>query len=196
MIELLTDPRRKYGPSEHLHRVVPNFTRADLAKDFARRGFTTGVEVGVADGRYSLTLCQSIPNLKLFCVDPWAPYQGNPRGGPASQHERNYALAKQRLEPFGATLIRKHSVEAVLEFAPESLDFCFLDGNHGLPWVVSDLVQWGMRVKHGGIVAGHDFYHFKGAGVVEAVVAYTETHGIKDWHLCDEREPSFWWVKQ
>lgn len=196
--ELLADPRRKYGPPGYLHRVMRGFTRADLARRFAELGFTRGAEIGVADGRYSEELLRTIPGLQLRCVDPWEPYKGNTRGGPKEQHDGNYQKAVQRFMPYvrSVTMVKAFSMDAVRDVPPASLDFCFIDGNHAFDWVMQDLIEWSRRVRQGGIVAGHDFYHFKGAGVVEAVVAYTNAHGIDDWQICDEREPSFWWVQR
>jgi predicted O-methyltransferase YrrM len=186
---------RKRGPIEHAHRVRQGFTRRHLAELFRDKGYTTGAEIGVADGRYSLTLCETIPNLRLFCVDPWEPYAGNRRGGPIEQHERNYQLAQTRMAPFDATLLRMKSARAAREVADGSLDFVYIDGNHAQEYVWLDLNAWEPKVRSGGIVAGHDFYEFNGAGVIEAVVDFTKTNGISEWHLCDEREPSFYWVK-
>jgi hypothetical protein len=76
-----------------------------------------------------------------------------------------------------------------------SLDFAFIDGHHSYDFVFADLDEWSQRVRPGGHVSGHDFYEFKWAGVVEAVVDYTKIHGIREWAICDEREPSFFWVK-
>ena len=46
----------------------------------------------------------------------------------------------------------------------------------------------------GGIVAGHDFYTFYQAGVVQAVMAYTAAHRIFAWYVTWDREPSYFWV--
>lgn len=185
----------KHAPPEFAHRVVPGMTRQKLAVEFAARGLTIGAEIGVADGRNSLTLCQNIPGLHLLCVDPWLKYVDNPRGGPQTQHDGNYELAGERLAHYDATRLRGFSMDIVREIAPASLDFVFIDGHHGFDFVMQDLIEWSKRVRKGGIVAGHDFYHFRWAGVCEAVDAYTKAHEITDWFLCDEREPSFWWVK-
>jgi hypothetical protein len=193
MITAISKP--KHAPEEYLHRVVPGFTRRDLAKLFAEKGYAKGAEIGVADGRYSLTLCQEIPGLQLLCVDPWAKYPGNPRGGPQTQHDANYALAQQRLHGFDVEFIRNYSHEAVKALPEGALDFVYIDGNHQENHVSLDLSAWSRRVRSGGIVSGHDFYHFGTAGVVQAVTEYVTGHDITDWHLCDEREPSFWWVK-
>lgn len=187
---------RKRGPLQHVDRVVRGFTRADLARLFAEQGYTKGAEIGVADGRNSLTLCQANPRLHLLCVDPWRPYTGNRRGGPTDQHERNLALARERLAPYTVTLMRGMSTDIVDDVGIGSLDFCYVDGNHAFEFVLADLDAWHARVRSGGVVAGHDFYAFNGAGVVEAVEQFTAAHGITDWHLTDEREPSFWWVKR
>jgi hypothetical protein len=187
--------RDKSAPPEFRHRVVPGMTRRMLAELFYARGFRKGAEIGVADGRYSLALCQENPNLELLCVDPWLKYKGNPRGGPQEQHDGNYLLAQQRLSPYKTTLVRKKSMDAVIDVPMESLDFVFIDGHHGYQYVLDDLTEWSKRVRSGGVVAGHDFYHFRHAGVVEAVVEYTQAHGIEEWFLCDEQECSFWWLK-
>lgn len=187
----------KRAPAEYASLVLQGFTRQHLAELFAASGYCTGAEIGVADGRYSLVLCQAIPGLSLLCVDPWAKYPGNPRGGPQEQHDQNFALAQTRLTPYDVTFARALSVTAARNISDGSLDFVYIDGNHERAYVAADLEAWSPKVRTGGIVAGHDFYHFvkRPAGVVEAVADFTERHGITDWHLCDEREPSFWWVK-
>src|SRR5690606_30399921 len=75
---VLADPRRKYGPPEHLHRVVPGMTRERLYREvfggLAQNGIVKAAEIGVADGRNSLSMLLSIPGLQLLCVDPWQKY--------------------------------------------------------------------------------------------------------------------------
>ena len=48
---------------------IKGFTRQKLAALFGELGFKFGVEIGVAEGIYSLVLCQNVPGLKLYCVD-------------------------------------------------------------------------------------------------------------------------------
>lgn len=198
MSSAVTPRLDKHAPDEYADRVVQDFRRADLAKLFATNGYRYGAEIGVADGRFSLVLCKAIPHLKLLCVDPWRAYDGNPRGGPNAQHEANYRLAQDRLASYDATLLRLMSVEASRAIPDGSLDFVYIDANHEYAYVRDDLAAWVPKVRSGGIVSGHDFYFFpqRPAGVVQAVSDYVTQCGITDWHLCDEREPSFWWVKQ
>ena len=175
--------------------------RVALAKYFNELGFKRGAEVGVADGRYSEILCQSIPGLVLFCVDPWNTYKDNRRGGGKDQQFGNYETAKKRLEKFDATLIRSFSVPAAQKFPDECLDFVFIDANHDFDYVMEDIITWSRKVRKGGIISGHDYYQFHNSGIIEAVNSYVNYHHL-DLNLTlrndgykDDRCPCFWWVK-
>lgn len=168
-------------------------TREDLARLFAARGYLRGCEVGVADARYSALLCATIPGVELLCVDPWEPYGLNGRGGGKQQQHGNYDVARERLAPYAATLDRRLSADAAPDVPPETLDFVYIDGNHDFDFVMLDLLLWVPKVRAGGIVAGHDYYHFRNSGVIEAVDAYAAVHGIRFHVTGERREPSWWW---
>ena len=140
--------------------------RTELAEHFASLGFTRGAEIGVADGRYSEILCEKIPDLELIAVDPF--YR---RG--------HYEKAKERLQKYNVRIVRKVSMEAVLEVDNDFLDFVFIDGDHKFDFVMEDLIGWARKVRSGGIVAGHDYYHFHKSGVIQAVNTYTEIHRVQ-----------------
>lgn len=154
-------------------------TKEELVKVIKESGVKRGAEVGVAAGAFSLMLCEAIPDLKLFCIDPWIGYDGNRRGGSDKRHSRNYQTTRERLSSYDATLMRMKSMQAVSVFADEALDFVFIDGNHDYAFVKEDIEEWSKKVKSGGIVACHDYYHFKNSGVVEAVDEYTNYHRIQ-----------------
>lgn len=176
--------------------------RIDLARHFNNLGFNVGAEIGVADGRFSEALCKSIPGLKLYCVDPWTTYKGNRRGGGKQQHDANFASAQARLLPYDAHLLRGLSSSMAPTILDGSLDFVFIDGNHDYEYVLEDLFIWSKKVRKGGIVSGHDYYHFNNSGVIEAVDAYVYEHDIDlqiigevRKHARDDDQPCFWWVK-
>jgi hypothetical protein len=175
--------------------ILGNFGRKNLAKLLNKAALLKGVEVGVADGRHAELLCHSIASLELMCVDPWQRYRGNPRGGPQEQHDGNYEKAKDKLLKFGCRLIRKPSMEAVVDVPLGSLDFAYIDGNHSFDYVMPDIIEWGKRVRVDGVIAGHDYYPFKWAGVIEAVNAYVTAHYIDEWFVTEEREPTWFFVK-
>lgn len=152
--------------------------RVDLAKYFGEQGFKIGAEVGVAGGHFSRVLCENIPGLRLYCIDPWDTYEDNRRGGGKDQQYSNYDLAIQMLAPFNTTLIRQFSMDAVKDFEDDALDFVFIDANHDFDFVMEDIIHWTRKVRSGGIVSGHDFYQFNNSGVIEAVYAYTWYHKL------------------
>jgi hypothetical protein len=39
------------------------------------------------------------------------------------------------------------------------LDFCFIDENHSYKSVREDVLMWLPKIKKGGILAGHDYFH-------------------------------------
>jgi predicted O-methyltransferase YrrM len=175
---------------------IKGFTRASLAGLFGELGFKVGAEIGVAEGIYSKVLCEQVLGLKLYCVDLWDTYyRDTTKLKDRLMQEEALRRAHEKLDIYGATFIRKPSMEAVNEFRDGSLDFVYIDGDHSFDFVMMDLILWSRKVRPGGIVAGHDAYRFRGAGVVDAVSVYTHCHQINEWFVCDEREVSFFWEK-
>lgn len=175
--------------------------RIDLAKYFAEKKFLYGAEVGVADGRYSEILCKTIPDLHLYSIDPYIPYDGNWRS--AEYQQKAHEQAEERLSTYNARILATTSLEASLGIMDESLDFVFIDGAHDFDNVMLDIILWSKKVRPGGIVALHDYYMFKSGGVISAVNAYVEQHNI-DLNLTlrgvaehkDDKCPCAWWVKK
>ena len=185
------NPRSDQIPPVRLKR----FKRQNLAKLFGELGFRRGAEVGVAEGKFSVVLCESIPDLHLSAVDLWKPYKRDDHYlKNQSMQDEALALAHEKLDKHNVTFICEPSTEAVKQFEPGSLDFVYIDADHAFDFVMQDLIVWSKIVKSGGIVSGHDYYRFRGAGVVDAVNAYTHAHQINEWFVCDERETSFFWA--
>ena len=137
-------------------------------------------------------LCKGIPDLELRCVDLWGAYYHFS----ATSGARHYELAQERLAPYDATLIKATRMDAARDVPDGSLDFVYIDADHRFDYVMEDLIGWARKVRPGGIVSGHDYYRFRNAGVVPAVDVYTHVHGIQEWFITDEKEASFFWVKQ
>jgi hypothetical protein len=201
----------------HFPIEIPHMKRNDLAVLFNELEFKTGVEIGVEQGLYSETLCKAISNLALYCIDPWKAYDGYHDYRACDQEimEARHQEAIQRLSKYNCKVIQKFSMDAVNDFADESLDFVFIDGNHELPYVMDDICSWNNKVRIGGIVAGHDYYkstrgrHSK-CHVWYAVNCYTQALDIRPWFLVGmkgeavgalpptynrDRERSFFWVR-
>lgn len=157
--------------------------------------YKKGAEIGVARGIFSRTLCENIPGLELYGIDPWAAYPGNRRAH--SDQELAYQTACKMVEGYNVTFIRKMSADAVKDFEDGSLDFVFIDANHDYEYVLQDITLWTPKVR--GIVSGHDYYHFRNSGVIEAVREYAHTHGVEV-HIegepvrgrSDDEHPCWW----
>ena len=197
------DNLRQYFISKNMiHRIqlapitVRGFTRSNnLYQLYNDLGLKKGVEVGTKAGRNAERMCFAIPEIDLTVIDPWAGYGDDRRYQDPEKHENFYQDACTRLAPYNVKIVRAKSIDAVGDFALESLDFVYIDGNHCFDYVMEDLIAWSRRVRKGGIVSGHDYYRFKKGGVVEAVNSYTKFHKIGDLFLCDEKTPSFFWIK-
>lgn len=181
---------------------LTKFSRRNLSKWFRILGYKTGAEIGVAEGRHAKQICEQNPGVYLLCVDTWIKYRGNPRGGPQIQHDRNLSITQRILAPFNCEIVQAFSIDAVRDVPLESLDFVYIDGNHNFDYVMQDIIEWGKRVRRGGIISGHDYYSFRGAGVIGAVNAYIQAHKVEEWFLTNEdwhdrhKECSWFWVKR
>lgn len=160
----------------------------------------TGAEIGVWEGQFSKMLCEHIRGLRLLCVDPWKCYSSyqDPKNDQA-RLELAYRLATATLTPYGCTILRTTSVEAAATVPDGSLDFIYLDANHGESFVRQDLEAWTPKVRSGGIVAGHDFVSSAKKPWLEvkpAVMAFTAVRGIGPVYvLAADKSPSFLWVQ-
>jgi len=180
------------GRNRNLPWYPRNGTRNNLAELLGSLGFTFGAEIGTQRGLFSKVLFEGIPNLSLTCVDPWAEYYA------ASQQRQDaiYDLAVKNLQGLNVTFLRKPSLEGVKEFADETLDFVYIDGDHLFDAVVQDIIAWMPKIKLGGIMALHDYHTEVGADVMMAINAYTHCHDIRPWYVTREQLPSAYWVKK
>jgi len=131
---------------------------------------------------------------KLFLVDNYPVYEDF---GYYAQPERQKACfeeAKERLAKFDGVWVKKPSMEAVKDFVDNSLDFVFIDANHHYKFVAEDIAEWSKKVKHGGIVSGHDYspYMFE---VKNAVDDYVKENKIKTLFLT-EKNACWFYIKE
>lgn len=183
--EIISSPILCWQGSNRYRLLDKEQTRNSLAELFSELNLNIGVEVGVDRGRYSEVLCQKNPNLKLYCVDSW-------QGGRGRNH---YKDAQNRLSKYNVELIRKKSTDAVKGFANESLDFVYIDAQRDFNSAVIDIVQWGRKIKRGGVISGRGYCNMFSTGIVRAVDAYTYAHDVKYWYITRELEPNYFMVK-
>ena len=186
---------------------IPDSHRIILAKLFKELGYRVGAEIGTLGGAYASKLKRYNLDLTLYCIDSWKVYDGMQNFLGWEKLPKFFNEAQRRLREFSDVhFVRRKSMDAVKDFADNSLDFVHIDANHELPYITEDIFYWSEKVRPGGIVSGHD-YHKKGqgqpsnwtCGVRGAVHAYTDIYNIDPWFVMDkctlDRAGSFLWVK-
>ena len=171
-----------------------NENRFDMAKLF----YGIGVEVGVADGTYANAILGTNPNVvKLYGVDPYAPYRGYTDYTRGTTFNKMHAHAEERLAQFGDRheFIFKLSMDAVKDFEDSFLDFVYIDANHSYATCLEDISAWTPKVKKGGFVCGDDYTRSVKPGnqVIQAVNDYVKWHDIPELMVYGEgRNPTNW----
>jgi predicted O-methyltransferase YrrM len=162
-----------------------NSGRTQLAKALNDMGVKEGVEIGVMRGGSALLWVRENPALHLTCVDPYI----------QQRRQKHYEIAKQRLVGDNFELVRSTSMEALEMFEDMTLDFVHIDGGHDFDNVCMDLICWHKKLKHGGVIALHDYHDGLTFGVVEAIRAYTQAHHIDPWFVAEDPQPTAFWQK-
>lgn len=153
-----------FNEDRHVMRLERSAVERQLAlMQFLRRlpSRMTGAEVGVFDGHTSEVLLREFPELQLWMVDPWRPFEGAA------------VISKLNADQFAAVesnaiwwtewaesrrfILREHSPVAAQRFGNGSLDFAFIDANHLYESVRDDLVAWWPKIRAGGLLTGHDY---------------------------------------
>src|ERR1044072_1077147 len=149
MVETLTYILNKYQVSAEMRSPIDlaDVGRDDLANLFAELGFKVGAEIGVEQGLYSEVLAKANPAAKLFCIDAWCAYKNYRDHVSQDKIDGFYDASKARLASYNCTLLRAFSMDAVRDFADESLDYVYIDGNHKLDFVINDIIEWSKKVK-------------------------------------------------
>ncbi len=144
----------------------------------------TGAEIGVYKAETSKALLKAFPKLYLNLIDPWkeweegASYRKHRRTGRLTQEQWDevYNIALNNVFIYimkRCRIYRMTSEEAAPTIKDNSLDFCFLDGDHGYKNVKQDIDLWKPKIRKGGLFVFHDFggsYH----GVRKAVLEVFE----------------------
>ena len=165
---------------------IEGLRRKRLTQRFAKLGLNYGAEIGVQKGKFSKEMFRHNPNLKLIAVDNWGVEEQRASEIGQEHQDELYRLCVEALTPLNAEIIKKPSMEAVLDFPYDSLDFVYIDAGHNFDWVMCDIIEWGKRVKTGGWISGHDYANFRRCGVIEAVDIYCQMHRVKTLYLTDE----------
>ncbi len=152
------------------------------------RPHANGCEVGVHAGDTTSFLLKSLPGIKnYYAIDPWKIYEmydGNKYKKPANKKYKTFPLAKKNfykvIKPYRnrVTVYEMTSIAAIKHIPKNSLDWIFIDANHEYEYIKENLRIWTIRVKHGGLISGHD-YGNKWKGIKQAVDEFVPKGKLK-----------------
>jgi len=171
-----------------------------------------GAEIGVDKGGFSKHIMGKSDMRKYYCIDTWQDDFGSDHKpdyfdaeGEARYKEAATTLAEYIKED-KLTMVRKTGLNASKYFGTESIDFCYIDGDHSLGGIYNDIVAWTPKVKVGGIIAGHDYKDGPKSGIsdyfggqlhykIETVVQYYGARFGYKINSVGGRIMSWWFVK-
>ena len=126
-------------------------------------------EIGVARGEFSeLILKITEPDL-LHLVDVW-----NSKTYHAGLFRKVADKFKNLIDEGRIQILRKLSTDAAEDFDDNYFDWIYIDTDHSYATTREELVKYAPKVKHDGIIAGHDYTmgfwsSLNRYGVIEAV---------------------------
>lgn len=104
------------------------------------------VEVGVQKGNHAEVMKYYLNPLKLFLVDSWV-----------NRDQMCKDVYSRFSENDNIIIMHISSYEASLTFPNEFFDIVYIDADHSYEAVSQDLHCWFPKVKHGGMLSGHDW---------------------------------------
>jgi len=174
-----------------------------------RLSLKNGVEIGVDTGNFSYNILSKSNIEILYGIDCWMDNFGSDyRPGffdPIGDNRMKSAINK--LKEFGdrSTLIKGTSLEAANNFEDNSIDFCYIDGDHSLE-MLFDVYTWINKVRVGGIMAFDDYKDGPNSGMKDyfgnqlpfkiktCLDFFCDRYGFK-LNTFGHRVPNAWFIK-
>ncbi len=149
---------------ELLSRIVATSTsRTQLWASFLSETKLARVaEVGVWKGDFAAAMLTACPAIDTYAmIDPWRHLEewNKPANVATDTFEaiRAEAMAKTEFAAARRKVLRGTTLEVVDSIDDGSLDFAYIDGDHTLRGIVTDLVAMRPKIRAGGFLAGDDF---------------------------------------
>jgi len=146
-----------------------------------------GCEIGIRKGLNAKQLFKTFNIKKLFLIDPYNVYSDQSCDLDQVAQDRYKKFAMDQLEKY------EHKIEYlfmpsddVKHIKDNSLDFCYIDGDHSYSQVKKDLAKYYSYVKPGGLLGGHDIEFFDVSKAVHEFCAekgYVFDSNVKCWWI-------------
>ena len=135
------------------------------------------IEVGCFLGKSSaymlVEIINSGKNIHFDMIDTFDRWEGV--NNSYEQFKENNPIAFIRKYKDRFRVLKVASIFASKLYEDNSLDFVFIDASHDYENVLADITAWFPKVKHGGIIGGHD-YADSYIGVKQAVKEYSSNN--------------------
>jgi len=164
-----TSGRPPYYQLKHKHvkNVVVLPTRQDMLEKLPKNAIVA--EVGVAKGRFSEKILKTSTPQTLHLIDSWR--------SKAFNNKAEACVKNKFKDPIDQGVVQIHqgkSTKILKSFPDHHIDWIYLDTDHTYNTTKEELEICKVKVKKGGIIAGHDYttrnYRTGDCfGVVEAV---------------------------
>lgn len=163
-----TKSPERWGETQIISHMRTHPNRAYFAELFRYGGFRSGIEVGVADGRFSEHFLRASTGVPLVwhMIEPF----------PNQHLKHRFAISKDGTANFmrgsWASLVdarTRHlyyhmdlsTDENLLRMLPDdAFDFIYLDGAHDNKNVRLELPVYFRKIRAGGVLAGHDYCNY------------------------------------
>jgi predicted O-methyltransferase YrrM len=147
------------------------------------------VEIGTHNGDFAVDILDNCAVAKLYCVDPYKSYAGFDDAINNEPLDEVYAVTASRLAPYGdkVEILRMTSVEAAQQFANDSVDFVYIDGNHAYAYALQDFEAWFPKLRNGGLMCGDD-----AVDVEDDSARNAAGDVVRVWATNDKGEPTSW----
>lgn len=141
-------------------------------------------EVGVQRGIFARTIYDACKPELLVLIDPWrhltGAYELDPDNRPTRQKELEMEECRELVgEELGVVMMRMFSEEAAKHFEPLYFGAVYLDADHSELGIMMDLALWWPLIRHGGVLAGHDYCETPWIQVKPVVDEWVDRFGLE-----------------
>ena len=128
-------------------------------------------ELGVDKGDFSEKIISISKPKKLYLIDIWATKRYN-------QNKMNFVRKRfgNEIKEGRVKILREHSEKALRKFDNNYFDWIYIDTSHSYLHTKKELNLCRLKVKDGGIIAGHDYCQ----GNINAALAYGVVQAVNE----------------
>ncbi len=138
-----------------LHRLKTEFLNKSI----------TYLEIGARYGDSTNIILQNFNVDKTYIIDPYTIYDEYSKDGfnyilASKDSDFHFHEIKEKFKNYNIEFIREfsNSPNAYNTILDNSIDLCFIDGNHEYEYVYNDIKLYLPKMKIGGIICGDDYF--------------------------------------